>query len=1123
MTGTVADASIRQGALQLTISDLSGDLAKPAVVDTFSGGGGVEGGDDAAGRVKRRSWGRVVNIEGRLIDKANNVYEFGDPARSLQAFDMLKDKGRAGDMTVLAWQGSIASTFQALQSATCPDGGGVVAPSIAMAKWWTVPAGPLTADLRGETAGGYVETPTDIVSRIISARSTISPALTLAASRNYPAGIHVDDAAETVANVLDRLLLPVSLTWALSPAGTITITEWTWTGSTETLVSQEVERETVYNPLSTRKVGFQKNHRQQSDAEISSVLLLATDATYADGTPIEVLKPAQAGADVTSGNTAAAITGQGPGATAAGTAVLNSNVTIGADGKLVGAGGGQVSYSGLGGGALGLLGNLFFGNNLLLESNGGAVATLNAFKTVLGTASAITGQGALATLSSLANGSSYLTGFGSLSSLASLALGGAYLFRADGTTRLSDATVVTSQGTASAIAGQGSLATLSSLANGSSYLTGFGALSSLASLALGGSYLFRADGTTRLSDATVVTSQGTAASIAGQGAFATLSSVANGSSYLTGFGALSSQASLSLGSAYLFRSDGTTKLSDATVITSQGIAASISGQGSLATLSSLANGSSYLTGFGALSGLASLALGGNYLFQADGATKLSDATVLTAQGTASAIAGQGVLATKSSVTYTGGTSGGITGLPYGVAAFDGNGRLLSERMVYEGVGTVQSLRPAEAGSNVTENRTAAAITGQGPGATAAAVSVLNDYAVSGENTVVNSNFARGSYGFAVQGNALPVLMNMPGYFGIRDVAYVYRSGAFAANATYDISSPLGLWCGLSSGNPRNMLSVRPGEVLGVRALAAAHRNDATLWVLFYDKDNRMFYGNAVGGASYQGGQGGDIFGVMQQKITAPANAVRAEWMMRMTGNGGSDAYLYFCEVWFGKLASLNSQIPAYSPGPPDYLADKTGDNTAGGIVGQGVLATFNSVAFNSSRIVRADGSTQVNESLVVTSIGIASAITGQGSLATKNQAGAGDVAIGATYAAGGPAPTSRNFTTALTTVATQRQTISNNASPVLITVAGFITISPGSPTGTYASVTVAAGQSVFMNAQRVTSARGTQVPFSFPILVPNGLGGTFDFTFSIQASASNGSGDPHVIDYATIIVEEFRG
>ena len=228
-----------------------------------------------------------------------------------------------------------------------------------------------------------------------------------------------------------------------------------------------MSRETTFSPVSKRKVGFQRNQRQQSDSEISAVLLSASDATYADGTPIEALKPAAAGADVTAANVASAIYGQGPGATATGTQVLNNAVTIGADGKLLGAGGGQVTYGGVGGKQLGLLDNLFFGSPYFLETSGGAGATLNAFKTILGTANAFLNQGAFATLNSAAYGSSLLTGFGLLSPLSNLAFGSSYLLESSGGASASLANFKTSLGNAAGFAGQGSLATRNDVLYGS--------------------------------------------------------------------------------------------------------------------------------------------------------------------------------------------------------------------------------------------------------------------------------------------------------------------------------------------------------------------------------------------------------------------------------------------------------------------------------------------------------------------------------------------------------------------------------------------------------------------------------------------------------------------------------
>lgn len=88
---------------------------------------------------------------------------------------------------------------------------------------------------------------------------------------------------------------------------------------------------------------------------------------------------------------------------------------------------------------------------------------------------------------------------------------------------------------------------------------------------------------------------------------------------------------------------------------------------------------------------------------------------VTGTNTAAAIAGQGALATQSSVTY--GTQ--VSGLPVALQPGQlwGGQYIVSVNTVYGNGATVESLRPGEAGANVTEGRTAAAIAGQGALAT----------------------------------------------------------------------------------------------------------------------------------------------------------------------------------------------------------------------------------------------------------------------------------------------------------------------------------------------------------------------------------------------------------------------
>lgn len=284
LKGSVAAHSVAAGVLTLTFADMSDALAKPMITDRFGGTGGLDGSADAKDRIKRRSWGRVFNVEGRLFDKASNVFEFGDPTHPLQAILVLRDKGAPGPTTLLAWQGSAAATLAALIATTPPQGGGVVAPSIACAKWWTTPAGPLTADLLGEIGGAYVETAPEIAAALVAARSTITVGDVAAtkALRPAAAGLHVDDENETAGQALDRLLDGVSLTWVMDPDGTMRFRSFEWGAAVKTLTSVRVARKDTYRPLKQRRLGFQRNQRQHSTSELASYVDDAAVSAAAD-------------------------------------------------------------------------------------------------------------------------------------------------------------------------------------------------------------------------------------------------------------------------------------------------------------------------------------------------------------------------------------------------------------------------------------------------------------------------------------------------------------------------------------------------------------------------------------------------------------------------------------------------------------------------------------------------------------------------------------------------------------------------------------------------------------------------------------------------------------------------
>lgn len=155
-------------------------------------------------------------------------------------------------------------------------------------------------------------------------------------------------------------------------------------------------------------------------------------------------------ADVTGVNFAAGFAGQG--------ALATRNALAYGDAELSGFG----SFAALSS----LSSAIADANNLLRYSAGGLfVGDLDADTTAANIAAGFSGQGALATQNSLAYGGSYLTNFGILAGRANVYFGSSYLLESNGGAQATTANFRTNLGTAAAIAGQGSFATLSSISN----------------------------------------------------------------------------------------------------------------------------------------------------------------------------------------------------------------------------------------------------------------------------------------------------------------------------------------------------------------------------------------------------------------------------------------------------------------------------------------------------------------------------------------------------------------------------------------------------------------------------------------------------------------------------------
>lgn len=296
LAGKVLSGLTEGGTLNLQLIDPAADLKKPLPLARYGGTGGLDGPAEWDGKIKRRVWGRVWNIAGEPIDKANNIYAFADPSHPILAIDAVRDKGAASDaLTYLAWQGSDAATFAALQTAEAPRGGGVLCPSIASIKWWTQPAGELTADLRGETGAGYIETTADIVERIVAAAGAapFAPGTIGAARTARPdaVGWVADSDVRSIAEQIEALLGNSSLLWRLNGEGQIVLRVWAWGAPVAAAQSYAVRRTASFRPVATRTLGYRRNETVMARGDLAAIVL-AQDVSFPDGTTGDDLQAA---------------------------------------------------------------------------------------------------------------------------------------------------------------------------------------------------------------------------------------------------------------------------------------------------------------------------------------------------------------------------------------------------------------------------------------------------------------------------------------------------------------------------------------------------------------------------------------------------------------------------------------------------------------------------------------------------------------------------------------------------------------------------------------------------------------------------------------------------------------
>ncbi|HIC80440.1 MAG TPA: hypothetical protein EYP07_05660 [Kiloniellaceae bacterium] len=208
--------------ITIRLRDRQDILAQPLQTALYGGAGGLDAGEDLAGKAKPQCYGQCFNVPPAAIDTARQVYQVHD--REIEGILAVRDNGAAlapaGDVAALALADVFAWDPQPGDAGTY-----ITDVSQGVFRLGSAPAGRVTADVLGDAFGGFVSTTADIVRRIVSTQPLVGQI-------NDPAGLDVAsfdalNAAQSavvgffasaeqqpsIAEVVDRLLAGIGGYW----------------------------------------------------------------------------------------------------------------------------------------------------------------------------------------------------------------------------------------------------------------------------------------------------------------------------------------------------------------------------------------------------------------------------------------------------------------------------------------------------------------------------------------------------------------------------------------------------------------------------------------------------------------------------------------------------------------------------------------------------------------------------------------------------------------------------------------------------------------------------------------------------------------------------------------------
>lgn len=370
---------------------------------TYPGTGGINGAAEIKGAVKPWASGRHLNRPATLIDPALLMYQVHGYG-PIQELTNIREAGTILDQTRVNWATATqlsTATVLPTEIHTCLASG--------MFRIGFQPIGTITADFKGDNGGGtFSARPGVVIKRLLTQTGWPTGKIAQDSLDDLDSSVPYDvfcydDTGSDVLDLITGILQPMGGYWDVDPLGNFYVGLFREKASEDFTVGEpsflatydlyQIDEMPTRAPFWRNRIGYGYNPQVFSPTELridAALDIAASTATWSGVIDDNGHKPDN-DADVTLIHTAAGIVSQGLLAT------LNSLVL------------GGPYLSGFGG--LASLSNVSFGSGQILEASGGASAVLSAFKTALGTAASIAGQGLLATLNA-ANWATQVTGTG---------------------------------------------------------------------------------------------------------------------------------------------------------------------------------------------------------------------------------------------------------------------------------------------------------------------------------------------------------------------------------------------------------------------------------------------------------------------------------------------------------------------------------------------------------------------------------------------------------------------------------------------------------------------------------------------------------------------------------------